>query len=94
MKTCFSNKVVKQVDEELKTLGFPFEGDMAKTVGKDLPELKELLTILDTVDLPSHLRHDDPPLPIKTLLAQLKKKFHYFFYSSSSKVKFSLENIL
>ena len=77
---------MKQVDEELKSVGFPFEGEMAKPVGKDLPELKELLTILDTVDLPPHLRQDNPPLPIQILLAQLKKKFHYFFYSSSSKV--------
>jgi len=80
-----SAPVAKLVADEFKALGFPFE-EPGKQVQRDLSELKAHLVMLDGLDVPSHLRRDEPPLPIKTLLTQLEKKFQFFFYSSSSKL--------
>ena len=80
-----SAPVARLVADEFKALGFPFE-EPGKQVQRDLSELKAHLVMLDGLDVPSHLRRDEPPLPIKTLLTQLEKKFQFFFYSSSSKL--------
>ena len=36
--------------------------------------------------MPSHLKKDEPPLPIQVLLAPFQKKFRVFFFSNSSKL--------
>ena len=79
--------MTKLVNEELKSIGYPFDDiSHQKTAKKDLGDFQKLLQILDQADLPTHLKHeDDPPLPIQVLLTPLQSKFRVFFFSTSSK---------
>ena len=76
------------IEDELTSSGFPFD-DVTPLKKKDMTDLKNYMILLDQIDLPEHLTgENDPPLPIKILLSPITKRFHYHFYSTSSKESF------
>lgn len=80
--------IVSLIEDELSGAGYPFD-DVTPLKKKDMTDLKNYMILLDQIDLPEHLTDEnDPPLPIKILLSPITKRFHYHFYSTSSKESF------